>query len=524
LNKSFNKKERAFIEEVDKMPEPKGFRKWVEKTVFKGKYRMFFKSLGKGKSLGVCQACAQEDIELVGAKAGAKGKCPECKAAVIYRNIKHQQDFYDVEYCSILVRLSCGLLVSRIYRVDRQTNFVKIKYNFSELERQVSKMLSRGKTARNFYTRGTGWEWRRGYYGIYSHIPLEVHTFPDNIWIATNTEEHEYSQLATVVKKQPVNAIYYLGAYSRMPVIEYLIKLGFSHLVNILIAEYRGFSHRSQRILNCNGKTVQEVLRLHGKYFDYARKIKADAEYITALQLLQSSNSRISKESINFVVKHSIGNLDEEKQLVFKDLGIEPVIAYMASQGKEDDRRLLVDYADYYFWIKTLGYDLRDTMYLKPRNFQAAHDRMMVEYKEHLGAKKHEKFKEIYPEYAELLEKYKGFKFVKDGFAIVAPQDVEAIDVEAKALKNCLANYVERVYKGSAIILFVRKAGKENESFAALELNPRDWRIVQCRTFKDKSIIEDAAIKKFLKAWMATKVFIKTTEHLTKLRTKKEEK
>lgn len=152
------------------------------------------------------------------------------------------------------------------------------------------------------------------------------------------------------------------------------------------------------------------------------------------------------------------------------------------------------DYGDYVGFGKKLKYDFQDTKYIKPINFQVAHDQAYLKIES-------EKNKKLDSAVNKILKQYQCLFFEKDDYAVVVPKTADEIRLEGKNMCNCVAGYVGRVKDKSSIICFVRHSAEKDKSFYTLELNPKDLKIVQCRGYYNGTTSEEQQVQKFVNFW-----------------------
>jgi len=386
--------------------------------------------------------------------------------------------------------------------VTRFTNGLDVEYFYCELERQTDKAI--GKRGRYYHLSSDGQRWIRGWYpNMYGGIPTETWLYPFNLKPILCVEKYKYSQLKEIAQFRPINAIHYLEAFTKHPQLEYLVKLKLLRLA-FEVAKDKDIL----ALLDTSQIEIKKYLKLSGQYFDYAVSKDIDGEGLELLQYLHEQKINLSEHKlIEFIKLNRFWNVHFDKHIdVIAGVGIVPLFNYATKIKLEKDREFFDDYSDYYMWLKRLRYNLTDTMYVKPHNFRDAHDRLMVEYQEHQDKKELAKLKEYCRAIKKLYSKYSVLKYEKAGFVIMVPEKAEELKAEGRNLNNCVGTYIPRVASGETIVLFLRKQCEMNQSFAALELNPVNWRVVQCRTFKDKSIMNDKDVKAFLDKWLKSVV------------------
>ena len=166
---------------------------------------------------------------------------------------------------------------------------------------------------------------------------------------------------------------------------------------------------------------------------------------------------------------------------------LEKALTYLEKEKDE-----LYTYLDYLQECKKLGYDMKNKKILFPENLQAAHEATSEKIQIQTDAKKKEDFiksvKKLYdrPEYRE------------DTLLIRSAKDPEELAKESAALHHCVRTYVDKVARGSCVILFIRRTSEPDKPYFTLELSP-EGKIVQCRGDHNRDYPQD--VKEFLERW-----------------------
>ena len=64
---------------------------------------------------------------------------------------------------------------------------------------------------------------------------------------------------------------------------------------------------------------------------------------------------------------------------------------------------------------------------------------------------------------------------------------------------HCVGTYIDRVIEKRSVILFIRKKEEPDKPFVTMELNPKNYEIVQVRAFKNGTPPDN--VMEFLKVW-----------------------
>ena len=152
---------------------------------------------------------------------------------------------------------------------------------------------------------------------------------------------------------------------------------------------------------------------------------------------------------------------------------------------------LVSEYRDYLDICHKLGYDMKSSFVLYPKDLQKSHDSVSRRLKHKHDAKVKKNFKAVYQEISGKLD------FEQDGMKILYPATPDEVVAEGHALHHCVGRYVERVAKRECLILFLRQCSDEDEPFYTIEV--RDNKAVQVRGMKNCDMTP--AVEAFITAW-----------------------
>ena len=133
--------------------------------------------------------------------------------------------------------------------------------------------------------------------------------------------------------------------------------------------------------------------------------------------------------------------------------------------GNHGYLNILKQWKDYLGFCEELGYDLKNTFVLFPKDLTAAHDLASLEVfrkreakkKEHLQAEEN-KWKKLFCTY---LEKY---QWTDGKYMVVVPNDLFSIKEEGHVLRHCVGTYVSKILEEESIILFIRTTEEPEKS------------------------------------------------------------
>lgn len=152
---------------------------------------------------------------------------------------------------------------------------------------------------------------------------------------------------------------------------------------------------------------------------------------------------------------------------------------------------LVTEYRDYLDMCRRMGYDMKNSFVLYPKDLQKSHDRTARRYEHKKDAKIKRDFIVAYRQLSGRLD------FEKDGLKIVYPNTPDDVAAEGHALHHCVGGYVERVAERECMILFLRKCADEAKSFYTIEV--RGQEVVQVRGMGNCGMTPE--VEAFVAAW-----------------------
>ena len=490
----YKKADREFKDKfnsyVNFLPLPKDFENWLDKYPFKNTYYMFFRIEGKGKNkqyIGACQHCKNKDINLKTVKSGSYGICPICRKKVKYRNEKFSKLLRDKDYVLIAQPVNIqNMYVLRKFLVIKESNYIDYRYIKYEMERCcIEYNISSGFKVK-FWFKEYNLDWAFGFYKNMSY------TLPDIVWTYYKNlnclfyDDFKYCSIKDYAKTRTVCLFEYLKTYKDFPQIEYLVKLKMFNLVNDII------NYGSYKLHFDN--QVKNILGLNSVYYKFALKLNKslNLEMIDGLRFLQSYKIQPNIENLNVAIKLDNMLCFKDNKYIFLKLGFNLITSYLKQSHCN-----LRDYFDYILNCKKLKYNLQDTAITKPKDFKKAHDEAYKRVKYITN-------KEIYEKANNILNNLQILEFKNKELALIVPQEVFDLVEEGKNLSHCVGSYIERVANKESMIFFIRKIEELDKSYFTLEINPKNFKIVQCRGLHNVSA--DEKILKFVHKWQKEKL------------------
>jgi len=306
-----------------------------------------------------------------------------------------------------------------------------------------------------------------------------------------------------------INAFAYLGAYQESHVYEYLVKL---RLYRLVIANVMGWGNNRAK-LNLDGCSSREVLGIGREQLLQMQRLNGSIEHLKLIKCAQKAGVPISDSHVELLVEMGISDylLDELMQYVTPYKIVKYIGQVLEKWPKAEQanrwyvqKNYALDIAtlwrDYLDNCRLLGYDMKNTFVLFPKNLKTRHDDVMG-----LVSKQKKELLEnaISNMYQQLDSRY---GFVGKKMLVKVPQSASEIVADGHTLHHCAGtgSYIENMATGKCVILFVRLAEEPEKPYFTLEV--RDGMVIQCRGYDNADMPLD--VKTFIKKWeQSLKVF-----------------
>ncbi len=260
----------------------------------------------------------------------------------------------------------------------------------------------------------------------------------------------------------PIN---YLIFYRKHKGCECLIKCG---LENIVADQFRGYGVPDK--INWNETEPHKMLGVTKDAFRAIRDKQISlSDYRIAREHLPDVplNKLIGYAS---VLQNQYGTLDSMIRITGERET--DILDYLVKQGATIDL-----YRDYIECCRDIHADFSDRVIVYPRDFNAAHDRVVVAKKAMISSN-------LKKEFNQRLEERRELEFSFGHLIAVQPKNAEEIIAEGRVLCHCVGGYAERHAKGVLTIMFLRKKSDPEKPYYTIEVS-RDYKIVQCRGYRN---------------------------------------
>lgn len=501
------KLKEILINEVSLLPKKRFEKMLYDNTI---KY-MFYHKEGKNQYKGYC-CCGVDDIVLIKPKTGQFIKCPCCKKQVKLKNDIYIPGEYEITVASYVEPCSVGF-IERVYIVNNRFSYSskdlpRCQRKISYYEEQRSILTYEGKclTIHEHYNsskstsrwiegrapqHGSGWSaW------LAEDLSMNILLKNKNMF---NDSSFKYAEITKYIENIKFDLFWYLKKYLKFPQIELVIKNKLYKLAYQLLNSSYLIYDDYIKFFNSNGKTLESMCGLRKKEdIEFCSKNNFGSIEIAAYLFVKNNRwKKITTDAVKFIAKimeqdSKNGKLSSK----FIDyISYEKIYKYYLKYKKEYDNPInfLRDYRDYINVANELGMNMEDTKVKIPKDFRYCHDLCMARYKELLAERREKEKKEKNKTFGELALKYKEiFEKKTAKYSIVVPSSLEDLEYEGEENDNCVGSYGDRILKETSIVVFLRESANIEKSFCTVEIDPEDYKIVQCRSKSNGRAPEDA--------------------------------
>lgn len=347
------------------------------------------------------------------------------------------------------------------------------------IERQRYAFMPKG-AVRYGWDEAKGWQVRREFREPVFCNPAYGYSFDNSYSVlnfaAVGQSCMKYSQAETYAGGM---LMCYLWLYCRHPNLEYLMKQGYSCLLEEIYTGYWGNVMRLKVSELVNWKT-NDLLKMLGLNRDEFKLLRGRENLYEMYCAYREDFPRMKPADI-LALAQLIGARRGSFDICLERTGLsaEKLMKYLIKQ-----EAAIGDYYDYLEQCRRLNYDRADPAVSLPRDFHAKHEQLAeierVLTEERLAKKTAQQDRLI----AELTEYRRKLEFKHNGLILIQPKSVREIVDEGAALSHCVGGYAERHAKGALHIMFLRRANQPDVPWYTMEVSKK-LKIVQCRGYKN---------------------------------------
>lgn len=525
----------ALMDTVKDVPEE--FVKWSFDEAMGFSRYLIYEEVKKGIAVCECTHCGRTgtvDREKIRLRNNEKGNCPFCESTVtIKAKGKMPCKITDERWAVYIDRIEKGF-IWRAFRVHREIFKVP---EACYTRQRVSQGIH--EYQRGFYTFEGGTpkcdsyeyaEYKQSGKTRWCHDEGKICSglcilYPGNLPQAWEHTPMKYSALEILSRNLPTVSMRYewgIKAYLKHPFLEWMIKIGLNKIAEGVMAD--NFDRNTGK-LNCNGKTIYQILGLDKVNTRVLQQIDGSYDELRLLQVAQQIGLQLKPEQLRGYYEAFGCNTDLLKQsgrkvslhklvkYITKESENYPIgdagkcwrYSYMQYKEREDPRierkrNTAKDWLEYLRWCEEMKYDLDNMFIYMPTNFKKVHDRTAKEYQAYKDAQMRKRQEQMEKKIKKVLADAAGLPAMMmkaKGLTIIIPKSSDEIKEEGRILHHCVGTYVERVARGETLILFVRKEEEPDVPYFTLEY--REGKVIQCRGRNNCGMPQD--VKTFVKAF-----------------------
>ena len=167
-------------------------------------------------------------------------------------------------------------------------------------------------------------------------------------------------------------------------------------------------------------------------------------------------------------------------------IGVERLIHYFEKQRKQEENvwyaGIVGWWCDYLDAAEYLGYDLKNEVFLLPKDLKRKHDEATGTMAGIIAAKKKDELRKAEKERCRALAKR--YTYTDGTYLIRPPVGADEIIKEGESLKHCVGGYAQRHVEGQRTILFLRARERPGRSLVTIEMDGN--KIVQIHGWDDE--------------------------------------
>lgn len=446
----------------------------------------------------VCGRCGHKFKVGRDEKPGKQGVCKKCGASGVYRGSWNPSVNESTKIC-ITHRID-GQLLLRWTDVERRFNGGKCGYHFDDYCYNLHLSTSKGSVLYAYKYQsvmGWGYDWYRKRNGDANYENTYIYT--ENLDDVFGQQYYHVNLRAGIKDGVKVEFTRLLDNLKNVPAAEYLFKLGMISFTS---------SSALKEHINCSGRGFTGVLGVSKQYLPLYQKYDIDPyEH----DIIKASDRWISEDM--FLKYRALRPQNDFRDItrLLKEMSFERFVNYFTKQKAMYAKSvalcaLTTVYRDYISMSKDLEVDLSHKSVRFPKDIKAAHDQILERFNEmkaEIQIKKAKTEDKAFRQAIRKVYKEKGISQYSDGeLCIVLPMGRSDFIVEGQSLKHCVGGslYSDGHKSGKRMIFFIRKADDPKRPFFTLEMDMKEYSIIQLRGLCNCAPTPD--IQKFVKAFL----------------------
>lgn len=494
------KKHKQIKQRIDiKMKEvksvPKDFTKWVDKTALAHSRYIYYEYSRKKEMQGYCTYC-QTDVAVIGAKHRKTGICPNCGKQVVFLATGKAKYITDRGSAALFQKIQNSFVVryfsiTKIYGShykNPEINIYEDRRDFYEDEQTLFYEW------RNFKQTGE-YRWCEGCQQYYF---TNAAVYTKNLYSILSSTKYQYCNIAQFAERYEGADVFvykYLSEYCKQPMLEYFVKAKLYRMVHEMTSSLWDYYNINWDI---KAKSLPALLQILKQVFPIVQQLDMSFEQLKLYKKMLKAN--LPQDAETFIkFEKQYGNFASYVFDILQFTTLHKIERYCEKQqSKYNMSTILMLWCDYLKFCVELGYDMKNTFVLFPKDLKKAHDTVYQDVEKIRQEKKKQEFLEDNQKAQKLLKQYQEqFCWSDNQFIVLVPQDLFAIKEEGNKLHHCVGTYTHDVAMGTSVILFLRNVVEPEKSLYTMEI--KDNQIKQCYGFGNKEISEET--KDFLKKY-----------------------
>ena len=463
---------------------PRGFRHWVnEYALYDSRYLIYEYSHRK-EMKGYCTHCHHE-VSVTAPHHNQKGVCPRCGSHVTFKASGKFGIVRDEEKITLIQR-SGDEFVFRCFRAykDYADDYRNPKLDVYETMRTF--------TDKDFHCRGK--ELNSFSWGLFrpnlqimrwkddsqAGVWYEGKVYWENLQDVLKGSKCQYSSLWTLLKQNPGEHFYPLGfLQGYKPCYEYFIKLGMTNLV-FEDQNWQGYWHPEDHNAEISEKSssITEALKVPKTMIPALKSMNPTMMELAMFRAAAAVGKWTTPEEVR-EVEHTI---NDSRVFSVKETTPHKILKYISHVVESSDYvcnagQVFSDWYDYIEFCRELGYNLKNSFVLFPKDLDKAHD----DVEGRVQLKKYKEFDEMIQRLHPLYQEQFAWEYGE--YVMVVPRGAKDIIKEGQNNHNCVgrSSYIQRMAEKNTVILFLRKKATPDKSFFTVEYCR--GKVVQCRPF-----------------------------------------
>ncbi len=290
-----------------------------------------------------------------------------------------------------------------------------------------------------------------------------------------------------------INPVEYAERYLHTPQIEMLTKLGLIKVVEKLVKQQYGI------VANAHANRVDIFLGIRKEHVRQLIRHQGEESILKVMQTEKRLDQHWNDEQIEKLAEVGAGVRNGWTE-VLEHTGVQRILNLIekyagveygtgCSRATSRLRDVAQMYFDYLSMRLVLGYDMSNTVYLAPRDLNAAHQKMVMEQNKEQADLRIREANLKYP----LIKKHyrrlrKRFCYEDEDFCIRPARDAGEIVMEGRVLHHCVGgdNYLDKHNDDISTILFLRAKKEPDVPYITVEIKTDSLKLMQWYGAYDK--------------------------------------